>query len=210
MDASSSAGWMAVTEWLERGVLLTLIGLSVWSVSIMIDRYRYFRALKASFDPTRPRDLVAERDWKGLSLWAESQKHPVAGTLKAALCAVSDHDVQSEAIDRAVRSFLIDERSRLDRGLTVLATLGSNAPFIGLFGTVLGIIKAFGGLASASSGAQTVMASISFALIATAIGLFVAIPAVVAYNYFSRELRSLMSQCESIKELFVSRRLKGQ
>ncbi len=210
MDASSSAGWMAVTEWLERGVLLTLIGLSVWSVSIMIDRYRYFRALKASFDPNRPRDLVADRDWKGLGLWAEGQKHPVAGTLKAALGAVSGEKVQSEAIDRAVRSFLIDERSRLDQGLTVLATLGSNAPFIGLFGTVLGIIKAFGGLASASSGAQTVMASISFALIATAIGLFVAIPAVVAYNYFSRELRSLMSQCESIKELFVSRRLKSE
>jgi len=207
MNEANAAGWMVVTEWLERGVLITLLGLSVWSVSIMLDRYRYFKRIKAQLDPGLVRQWVSTSNWKAIEDWAKTSSHPVAGTLQSALAAAQSKESLGEAIDRSVRSFLIEERSKMDRGLTVLATLGSNAPFIGLFGTVLGIIKAFGGLASASSGAQTVMASISFALIATAIGLFVAIPAVVAYNYFSRELKSVLSQCEASKELFVSRQL---
>ena len=94
----------------------------------------------------------------------------------------------------------------MDRGLTVLATLGSNAPFIGLFGTVLGVIKAFGGLAESSAeGTQAVMASISFALVATAVGLFVAIPAVVAYNTFARQMKAVNNQCDWLKDLYLSR-----
>jgi biopolymer transport protein ExbB len=112
----------------------------------------------------------------------------------------------SDATDRAVRSYITEQRPLMDRGLTVLATLGSNAPFIGLFGTVLGIIKAFGGLAESSAeGTQAVMASISFALVATAVGLFVAIPAVVAYNAFARNLKTVINQCEWLRDLYLSR-----
>ncbi len=85
------------------------------------------------------------------------------------------------------------ERARIDYELRLafLGTLGNNAPFIGLFGTVLGIIRAFVDLAKnpAATGAGTVMAGISEALVATAVGLFVALPAVVAYNLFQRSLR---------------------
>jgi len=201
-------GWMIVTEWLERGVLLTLLGLSVWSVSIMIDRWKYFRKLDEVADSGTARKLIESKDLPGLKKWLGGEaSHPVAGTIRAAMATegggIADH---SEAVDRAVRSYLAEERSRMDRGLTVLATLGSNAPFIGLFGTVLGIIKAFGGLADANAaGAQSVMASISFALVATAIGLFVAIPAVVAYNVFNRRLRRVMVECEIFRDLYLSR-----
>jgi biopolymer transport protein ExbB len=111
-------------------------------------------------------------------------------------------------MDRAVKSYLGEERLRLEKGLTVLATLGSNAPFVGLFGTVLGIIQAFGELgqnSAGSGGTAGVMTAISEALVATAIGLLVAIPAVAAYNTFSRQLRQLLSESENLRDQLVAR-----
>ncbi len=81
----------------------------------------------------------------------------------------------------------------LDKRLGILASFGSNAPYIGLFGTVLGIIRAFHDLANAEFGVKTVMIGISQSLVSTAMGLFVAIPAVFAYNYFVRKMRFLLS-----------------
>jgi len=90
------------------------------------------------------------------------------------------------------------ERNRLDKRLIILGTIGNNAPFIGLLGTVMGIIKAFHDLSLAAvQGPQTVMAGISEALIATAVGLFVAIPAVVFYNYFKAREKSLVDDALS-------------
>ena len=103
-----------------------------------------------------------------------------------------------------MRSYLSLERTRLESGLTILATLGSNAPFIGLFGTVLGIIQAFGALGAQHNNTSDIMVGISEALIATAVGLFVAIPAVVAFNMFSRKLRVLLVNSEAIKDLYLS------
>ena len=198
---ASNPGWMVLAHWLERGVLLTLLSLSVWSVAIMIDRFRYFRGLKAGADLEAARKAIESRDRAALERWVATTAHPTAGMLKAAMAVQG-----SDATDRAVRSYITEQRPLMDRGLTVLATLGSNAPFIGLFGTVLGIIKAFGGLAESSAeGTQAVMASISFALVATAVGLFVANPAVVAYNAFARNLKTVINQCEWLRDLYLSR-----
>ena len=105
----------------------------------------------------------------------------------------------------AIEGVKTRERLRLERRLPFLATLGSNGPFVGLFGTVLGIIKAFHDLAAtagtAGAGASTVMAGISEALVATAIGLLVAIPAVVAFNYFSRRVRVRMAEVDWMAHL---------
>jgi biopolymer transport protein ExbB len=87
----------------------------------------------------------------------------------------------------------------------VLATLGANAPFVGLFGTVLGIIQAFGELAQSSQQASTaVMASLAEALVATAVGLFVAIPAVVAFNAFSQRIRDAGSLADAVLEAILA------
>src|SRR3989449_8317735 len=97
-----------------------------------------------------------------------------------------------EAVEKAVASTIDRRRLEYERWLFVLGTLGNNAPFIGLYGTVLGIIRAFADLAAhpaAAAGASTVMAGISEALVATAIGLFVAIPAGLAYNLSQRLLQ---------------------
>ncbi|MGB9766833.1 MAG: MotA/TolQ/ExbB proton channel family protein [Sulfurihydrogenibium sp.] len=87
----------------------------------------------------------------------------------------------------------LELRLQLEKRLGILATFGNNAPFIGLFGTVLGVIKAFHHLGTSSEfGVRVVMTGISEALVATAMGLFVAIPAVIGYNYFVRKMRFLL------------------
>lgn len=111
-----------------------------------------------------------------------------------------------DAAEEAIAGTLIFERMRLDRGLIVLGTTGSNAPFIGLFGTVLGIIQAFHELAENQAEASSaVMAGISEALVATAIGLMVAIPAVVLYNFFQRRIKETLNRAESLSHLVLGR-----
>ena len=105
--------------------------------------------------------------------------------LTLALRHMKEHGLHG--LQEIFNSIFMMERPVLERNLNFLATIGSNAPYIGLFGTVLGIMKAFNDLSTTpEAGQQTVMAGISMALLATAAGLWVAIPAVMAYNYFQK------------------------
>lgn len=104
-----------------------------------------------------------------------------------------------EALNETVNAEVANNRSELERGLNFLGTMGANAPFIGLFGTVLGIMAAFQDMAMAAHpGPQVVMSGISEALIATAAGLLVAIPDVIFYNYLKNRVKSIMMQTESL------------
>jgi len=175
--ANLGAGW----------VLWLLLALSVVSVAIMVERGLFFAARRL---PNV--DAVAA--------------HLLAGELSQARAAVGDRvgmeaDVVRAAVDQAPKGAeavleVVNaqlERSRLEyeRRLAFLGTLGNNAPFVGLFGTVLGIIRAFADLAAhpGATGAGAVMSGISEALVATAVGLFVALPAVVMFNLYLRWLR---------------------
>lgn len=110
-----------------------------------------------------------------------------------------------ENIERAMRRAIRLQITRLERGLVFLATTASTTPFVGLFGTVWGIMDAFRGLAvSRSSSIQAVAPGISEALIATAVGLSAAIPAVMAYNYFSRQIRVLTADMENFVAEFLN------
>jgi len=120
------------------------------------------------------------------------------------------HHKGVEAMQRAMEGTALAEKMRMERGLAYLATVGSNAPFVGLFGTVLGIIKAFHDLALDSSNASgAVMAGISEALVATAIGLLVAIPAVVLYNALSRAVKNRLNRSESLADLVLAQVVTG-
>jgi len=111
-----------------------------------------------------------------------------------------------QAMERAMEGTAIAEKLRMERGLSYLATVGANAPFIGLFGTVLGIIQAFHDLSvDTSNASEAVMAGISEALVATAVGLMVAIPAVVLYNAFTRWIKNRVGRSESLADLVVAR-----
>ena len=176
-----SSRFLAFTLHGAGWVLWLLVGLSVASLAIMLERLWYLRT-------HRVQRSVLARDMRQLLAESDADRAPTAAELTA-------------AVDGAKAR----ERLRLERNLAFLATLGSNGPFIGLFGTVLGIIKAFHDLAgSQAGGASTVMAGISEALVTTAVGLLVAIPAVVAFNYFRRRVCVLMAEVDWTAQLAAS------
>lgn len=110
-----------------------------------------------------------------------------------------------KGLDESLDGQILSEKLELEKRLPILNTLGNNAPFIGLLGTVLGVIKAFYGLGTlGSSGAEVVMRSISTALLATAAGLAVAIPVVMANNYFSRKSKVILQNLEILKKELLS------
>jgi len=190
-----------LTEIVEKLILLTLLGLSIWSVSIMIDRKRALeKELVRDFEHLKT--AIENRNHEAIRAWCGAHPNFIGGSLLAALQAEA-HPLN---VDRAVSSFAKSERLKLETGMSVLATLGANAPFIGLFGTVLGIIRAFAYLGS-QSGSAAVMSGVSQALYATAIGLFVAIPAVVSFNIFSKKIRDVTVTADSLKDLYVSQLL---
>jgi biopolymer transport protein ExbB len=197
------ANWIELMSFGARGVLVVLFILSIWSVGIMFDRKRVFNAEVGQAKPNEAKKMIQNKNWDLLRSWAENNPSYVGGVVHAALNAESS---DSESVDRAVQSYLADEKLKLEKGLNVLATLGANAPFIGLFGTVLGIIQSFGILSSTQgSGMNAVMLGLAEALLSTAVGLFVAIPAVVSYNYFANRMRTINLEAQSVRDLYVSK-----
>jgi biopolymer transport protein ExbB len=193
--------WILIIGWATKLVLVLLLFLSVWSGSILIDRRKKIGAYVIEEDSVRVREMIRSGDSTGLKAWANKSQTLQAGSMREILTAPQN----AEAIAYAQRSYLTDQRADLSKGLSVLATLGSNAPFIGLFGTVLGIIQSFAALATSSAAMNQVISSLAEALVATAFGLFVAIPAVVAYNTFSTQIRSGIADSESLRDLYLSR-----
>lgn len=197
--------WILLMGWGARGVLVVLLLLSIWSVGIMFDRKKVFKEKAGTAKIQDAKKFIQEKNWTALKAWADANPSYLAGMIHAALAAESGKT--SENVDRAVQSYLSSQRLDLEKGLNVLATLGSNAPFIGLFGTVLGIIQSFGILSSQQGSAMNaVMLGLAEALIATAVGLFVAIPAVVSYNYFSQKLRNLTIEAQSLRDFYISQK----
>lgn len=198
---ASTPLWILFIGWATKLVLLILALLSVWSVSILLDRRKKLNSMLSAADSDVARGFIRKQDADSLRSWAMK-----SSSLQAlAMREVIEAPQNAEAIAYAQRSFLSDRRVELSKGLPVLATLGSNAPFIGLFGTVLGIIQSFGALATSSAAMNQVIFSLAEALIATAVGLFVAIPAVVAYNIFTQKIRTAMAESESLRDLYLSR-----
>lgn len=188
-----------VTDIVEKAVLLLLVGLSIWSISIMIDRKRFLKSQISEDSFLQIKKMLND---KKMSFQQLTQNDFFTSAFKSA----ESHSHQfknTESIDRAISSFIKEERGSLEKGLPVLATLGANAPFIGLFGTVLGIIRSFAYLGS-QSGSTAVMTGVSQALYATAVGLLVAIPAVVAYNNFSNQIKRAIQRTESLRDLLIA------
>jgi biopolymer transport protein ExbB/TolQ len=204
--------WIITVQWLSRSILVLLFILSIWSVATMLRCSRQLKKAGGSSEVAKDEQektskWIEARQWALFKEWASQGDTLHAGTARVMLQTASNDPSQ---VDRAVKSYLSLQRSRLEEGLTVLATLGSNAPFIGLFGTVLGIIQSFGALGAHQTDAADIMVGISEALVATALGLFVAIPAVVAFNVFSKRLKNIIVKSEALKDLYLSRIQGGQ
>jgi len=196
-------------------VLWLLAGLSVVSVAITVERWLFYRSRGADLQPMARRLDGLLRGGEFDTAIAElGRSRSVAAAIAAAGLRLANRG--PAAADKAMQSATALERSRLEKYLAYLGTLGNNAPFVGLFGTVVGVIGAFEELGHAAPGhgsgaaaasqlaSQAVMSSIAEALVTTAIGIVVALPAVAAYNYFQRRIASLLSGSEVLSNLVLA------
>jgi biopolymer transport protein ExbB len=194
------------SEW----VLWLLVVLSVLSVGVMVERGLSLSARAPDFDELTKKllGLLGKGDWEGAREAIGAPRSPEA---RVGLVGLAELARGRDAASEAMASAKARERLGLEKNLGILGTLGSNAPFIGLFGTVLGIIKAFADLARSQGGsnAQVVMSGISEALVATAVGLLVAIPAVVAFNVFQGRVRRSMGRIDAMAHLILAATPQG-
>jgi len=215
---------MNLVEWLQRlmtsfgaeWVMWMLIGLSVISVAIMLERAWFYVSLRDDLPElaARLRDTLRKGDLGQAQKQLEASPSAEAAVVVAGL---QEADRGAQSAEEAMEGAKALQKIRLERRLAYLGTLGNNAPFIGLFGTVVGVVKAFEGLANESSSQaqgstaapQEVMAAIAEALVATAVGLAVAIPAVVAFNVFSRHSKAILANTEALSRVLMAH-LVGQ
>ncbi len=188
-------------------VMWLLLGLSVISLALIMERALFFLSLRGDIRwlSSRLDELLREQRYREAMDLMSSSKLPEAAAVVAGL---KHADLGPTSAEKAMSGALALERMRLERGLAFLATLGNNAPFIGLLGTVIGVIESFEVLgtnpAAGNAAQQAVMAGIAEALVSTAIGLVVAIPSVAAYNYFQRRITSVMANAEALTDVLLA------
>ncbi len=207
----SLIGLFLQAHWVVKLVMLGLLVASVWTWAIIIDKVLLYRRTRAGMD------AFEEVFWSGKSLeelYRAQSDQPTSGMASIFVAAMREWKRAFEGSGRAFQSLqsridkVLDvtiqrEVERLESKLLFLATIGSAGPFIGLFGTVFGIMNAFIGIAASKNTSLAVVApGISEALLATAIGLFAAIPAVMAYNKLQADVSKLQARMEGFADEF--------
>jgi biopolymer transport protein ExbB/biopolymer transport protein TolQ len=186
-------------------VLWLLLALSVLSLTAMLERWLFFRKHGDDIPALRVRlaRALSVRDLAAAKKVLEGSRSIEARVLRSALAWEAGGPT---AVQDAVESELGAARKELDRGTNLLGTLGTNAPFVGLFGTVLGVIEAFHQLSAGAAKAAmgNVMSGIAEALVATGVGLFVALPAVVAYNVAQKRIAGIESDTLALAKLLTA------
>jgi len=206
MMLQDAVGFDLITMWtnmgiLAKGVVAILAVMSAWSIGVMIDRFLAFgqaRKQSREFAPSVAGCLREGKIEEAISVAEQNKRSHLAKVVEAGLQEFRAHGIsqelageQIESSRRACERAEAIVNAELKRGLSGLATIGATAPFVGLFGTTVGIINAFKGMASAkSAGLSSVAGGISEALVTTAFGLFVAVPAVWAYNIFTGKVEA--------------------
>ena len=206
MLQDAATGFDLITMWtnmgiLAKGVVAILAIMSAWSIGVMIDRFLAFgqaRKQSREFAPSVAGCLREGKIEEAISVAEQNKRSHLAKVVEAGLQEFRAHGIsqelageQIESSRRACERAEAIVNAELKRGLSGLATIGATAPFVGLFGTTVGIINAFKGMASAkSAGLSSVAGGISEALVTTAFGLFVAVPAVWAYNIFTGKVEA--------------------
>ena len=201
-------------------IWLILAVMSVWSLSVAVAKWWSLRKAQKEtirFAPEFSQFLEEDNLTEAIKLAEGYKKSHVARVLGGALVevkpliqdgSVTVADINS--VERAVERNMLLEVTQLKRGLALLATVGSTAPFVGLLGTVFGIVNAFQGMATSGTGGITAIAAgIAEALIATGFGLLVAIPAVWFYNYFQTKIDNLTAEMTYVSKEFIDYLIKG-
>lgn len=224
------AGGMNIQElWAAMGptaktVVFVLFIMSVWSITVMFERWFTFRAAKKQsriYAPAVAECLRENRIEEAISLSEQHKKSHLAKVVVAGLQEFRAHmqsrEIPGEAIEasrRALQRATAIGIEEMKRGLSGLATIGATAPFVGLFGTTVGIINAFQGMKSEeTTGIAAVAGGIAEALVTTALGLFVAVPAVWMFNYFTTKIDSFTVEMDNssseLIDYFLKRRAQG-
>jgi biopolymer transport protein ExbB len=190
-------------------IMYLMLALSVVSVAIMVERSLFFFRMRENLQKLASELALAldRGDVASAKQLVESSRSAESAIVAAGLSRL---DRGAAAVEEAMSGASAVQRMRLERRLGFLGTLGNNAPFVGLLGTVIGIVQAFdhlqvAGGANGSGGAMNdVMGAIAEALVATAIGLVVAIPAVAAFNAFQRRIRGILGNAEALRHIVLS------
>ncbi len=185
-------------------ILYLLIFLSFLSIAVVIERYVFFFRYRLDIGEFASKlvDKLNADDFESALAMTDSLRAAEAAVVGEGL---RNFDKGEVVANELMESMALKQQQSLDRGLIILGTIGSNAPFIGLLGTVLGIIKAFHDLsANAQGGPSVVMAGIAEALVATAVGLLVAIPAVIFFNYFKNRQKRILSNVNQIQRTLIA------
>jgi biopolymer transport protein ExbB len=202
-------------EW----ILYLLLFLSVISIGLILERaWFYRRATKGlGLFRDRLRRAVTKGEWTEAVRMAEERADRTrtappdldSGVALTLLQSRSEAKGSTEVLQELAQDAILRAKVVWEQNLAMLATIGSNAPFVGLFGTVIGIIKAFHDLSTQAGGtAPQVTAGISEALVSTAVGIFVAVPAVVAFNLFQRRIKAAVSEADALKSFLIGKLVK--
>ena len=197
-------------DFIVKGVIIILIAASIYSWALIFDKYKLFKKIEKSTT------TFEEKFWKSRS--AESfynsltnrDKDPVANIFQSAMAELiktksKSSTIQMARVSRVIEISADNEIKAIEKYFTFLATVGSTAPFIGLFGTVWGIMNSFQSIAISRNTSLAIVApGIAEALFATALGLLAAIPAVIAYNKFNSDSKNYISRIENFSKRFLS------
>ena len=206
---------------IARVVIIILFIMSIWSIAIMVERYLTYTAARnqsREFAPKVAQSLKSQKIDEAISLSDKYKKSHLAMVVNAGLQEFRSNqlnaDLSNDAVDaskRALQRATAIKISEFRRGLSGLATIGSTSPFVGLFGTVFGIINAFQGMRSAeSAGISAVAGGIAEALITTGVGIGVAIPAVWLFNYFTGKVDNFIVEMDNSSAELVDYFLKNR
>ena len=197
-------------DFIVKAVIIILIAASVYSWALIFDKYKLFKRIEKStsnFEDKFWKSRSAESFYNSLS---NKDKDPVANIFQTAMIELiktksKSSSVQSARVSRVLEIAADKEIKLIEKHFTFLATVGSTAPFIGLFGTVWGIMNSFQSIAISRNTSLAIVApGIAEALFATALGLLAAIPAVVAYNKFNSDSKKYSARIENFSKRFLS------
>ncbi|HEY4241147.1 MAG TPA: MotA/TolQ/ExbB proton channel family protein [Kofleriaceae bacterium] len=198
----------AFVEFAQLGanwVLWLLVVLSILSIGVMIDRALWFRQRDVADTDEFARELRGAMQRGELDRFTKKYEASTAIPVRVALAGLAEKAGGADSVAEAMHGERARWRRAADRHLIILGTLGNNVPFLGLFGTVLGVMNAFVTLKlNTPEAQQKTLDLIAEALSATAIGLLVAIPAVIAFNLFTRKLKVIMGGADQVAHVILS------
>ncbi|EMJ96582.1 MotA/TolQ/ExbB proton channel family protein [Leptospira alstonii] len=202
---------MFLVEYGETFIFVVMLVASIVALAVGTERILIFRRSLKNTEEILPVLTSEIRKGDFAAVKTIGTENPGNIYAKFSHFSVEHYEAGHDALSELQEGKIIGERVKLEDHLPILNTLGNNAPFIGLLGTVLGVIKAFYGLGTlGSTGAEFVMRSISTALLATAAGLGVAIPVVMANNYFTRKLKVIQANLEILSREFLASLSRGK